>query len=311
MLYRLLAWWFRRDLDRLRFPEQTAAGRALFEEVFGTVRDGGVLGFQGVAESRMLACARRLPWHLRPFFHEGHAIGHAGRVACSIGRRSPEASFATSANQCIRFLSYGYWVAISERYPLPSWPVEGGFWAEEPGHARYRRLMLNGLGFGRVLLAGGFDRATVDRLVLGHGEDDRRAILHGVGRVLWFLHLGNPASLSRILAAHGDLAEPLAVGLGVAICFTQATRLDAVRETLAALPADLAPALWSGAGIALRFHSVNDPEAEAALEPGLAEDFRPWYLAARSASLEPRGERDDVDWYYRRLDVEPAGTRTR
>jgi hypothetical protein len=306
MVYRLLAWWFRRDLDRLRFPEQTAAGRALFEEVFGTVRDGGLLGFEGVTESQLLARARCLPWHLRPFFHEGHAIGHAGRVACSFGRRNPEASFATRENQCTRFLSYGYWAAIAERYPLPSWPVEGGIWTAEPGHARYRRLMLNGLGFGRALLAGAFDRVAFDRLAAGYGEADRRAMLHGVGRVLWFLNLGNPPALSQILAAQGDLAEPLAVGLGVAIAFTQATRLEAVRETLAALPADLAPALWSGAGIALRFHAVNDPDAEAVIETGLAEDFRPWYLAARAASLAPRAEHDSVDWYYHRLDPAPS-----
>ncbi len=304
MITRLLAAWFRHDIDRLVFPDQTPAGRALFTEIFGTVRDGGLLGLRGGCEDDLLACARRLPWHLRPFLHEGHAIGHAGRVACSLRRRNPESAFQTEANRPIRFLSYGYWVAIAERYPLPSWPIDGPRWRDEPQHPRYRRLMLNGLGFARVLLRGSFDARVARHVLHAVAPDDRPALLHGVGRVLWFLHLGNPGALTRLLERHPDLAESLAVGIGVAVCFTQVTNLALVEQTFDELPARLQPWLRSGAGIALRFHAVNDGEAEAFLERNLAEPQRSWYLAARTASLASRGSYASVDWYYDRLPLE-------
>jgi hypothetical protein len=303
MIGHLLAAWFRHDIDRLTFPDQTVAGRALFKEIFGAVRTGGVLGLHACSESELLLHARHLPWHLRPFLHEGHAIGHAGRVACALRRRNPEAAFAQAANRPIRFLSYGYWVAIAERYPLPSWPIDGARWRDEPQHPRYRRLMLNGLGFARVLLRGRFDADTARQVLRAVAPEDRPAVLHGVGRVLWFLHLGNPAALTRCLERHAALAEALAVGIGVAVCFTQVTNLAQVEATLLALPAHLRPWLRSGAGIALRFHAVNDAEAEVALEANLHASLRPWYLAARAASLAPRGPRDSVDWYYDRLPV--------
>lgn len=306
MITRLLAAWFRHDIDRLVFPDQTEAGRARFREVFGCVRDGGVLGLQGCPEHELLARAAALPWHLRPFFHEGHAIGHAGRVACSWRRRNPEAAFDSAANRPIRFLSYGYWVAIAERYPLPSWPIDGARWRDEPQHPRYRRLMLNGLGFARVLLHGRFDAGLAQRIARDVAPDDRPALWHGVGRVLWFLHLGNPAALARLLERHADLAEALAVGIGVAVCFTQVTDLALVQATLDALPARLRPWLCSGAGIALRFHAVNDAQAEAALEGNLGLPLRAWYLAARTASLAPLGPQDSVDWYYGRLPAPEA-----
>lgn len=304
MIHRLLATWFARDLERLHFEHQTEDGRRLFRRVFGVVRDGGLLGFSGCAESELLARAAALPWELRPFLHEGHAIGHAGRTACSLGRVSPEAGLRTRANQSIRFLSYGYWIAVAERYPLPSWGLDGGRWRGDPGHERHRALMINGLAFGRVLLAGDLDRALAGSLAESFRGAERWAALHGVGRVLWFLNAGNPERLGRLLGLHREHAEPLAVGLGVAVCFTQVRRPERVLEVYDRLPAELRPWLLSGAGIALRFHAVNDPEAERAVEATLDPRLEPWYLAARARSLEGSGA-GTADWVFDRLRPEP------
>jgi hypothetical protein len=304
MIYRLLAAWFRRDLERLRFPNQTAEGQVLFRRVFDTVRDGALQGFAGGGEAKLLATAAALPWHLRPFLHEGHAIGHAGRHAVALRRRNPEAPMQDDANQNIRFLSYGYWIAIAERYPLPSWGLDGGRWRDEPGHRRYRSLMINGIGFGRALLAGDFDRRMARSLERAFRGPELWMALHGVGRVLWFLNLGNPPTLRSLLEIHRAHAEPLAVGLGVAITYTQVTRPEAIRRTLAALPEELQPWLRSGAGIALRFHAINDPEAEAAVEASLDPMLEPWYAAARDASLTPCSVEDTADWVFHRLPVQ-------
>ena len=116
-----LAYFVGRVIDRMRFPHQDAGGTAISERVLTLFRSGAVLGLKG---GMMDACrneSRYLPWNLRAFFNEGHAMGCAGRQVCSFVKRNPEAE-APREYEIMRYIGYGFWNGVKGKYPVPRVP---------------------------------------------------------------------------------------------------------------------------------------------------------------------------------------------
>jgi hypothetical protein len=240
--------------------------------------------------------AQSTPWHLRAFLHEGHAMGAAGRAACSLGKKNPELTMQSNNYQVMRFVGYGFWNGAAVAYHAPRLPDNDGYWREVPAYAKHRLLMANGLGFATVLFAGKFDQGMKLRFLTQQDSLWQEALFHGVGRVLWFLYLNNFPALRDLLAEHEDIAEPLGMGLGLAIAFTQITVPDKILRAIHEFGEPDRSHLKRGVGIALQVHASNDPACKAHVERLVTGDLLDWYEAASDASLAA-GE--GSDWYPR------------
>lgn len=296
MITYLLSWWIERMIRRMAFPCQAKDGATVSTPVLQTFSRGCTMGLRGYAHDVFQKEAQSIPWHLRAFFHEGHAMGAAGRSACSLSKRNPELTMAFTDYRVMRFVGYGFWNGAAMAYHAPGLPDHDRYWREVPAYAKHRLLMANGLGFSTVLFAGKFDQGIKTRFLAQQDVEWQKALFHGVGRVLWFLYLNNFSALRDLLLEHADIAEPLGIGLGLAIAFTQVTTPDKIRQDIEVFEESDQWNLIRGAGIALQVHASNDPACKMHVERLLTGDLLNWYEAASEASLVA-GE--GSDWYPR------------
>ncbi|HTK83176.1 MAG TPA: DUF1702 family protein [Bacteroidota bacterium] len=269
-------------IHRMRFPHQGEGGRAVSDTVLTTFQRGSELGLKGYAYEAVRNESLSLPWNVRAFFNEGHAMGAAGRSA-SLFQANPESMMSSSDYEVMRFVGYGFWNGVAAIYPVRRISEKASYWNTIETFPKYRLLMPNGHGFAYVLFRGSFDQQAKRLLMSVDGEDERRAMCHGVGRVLWFLYLNNPQALNNILAEHDDIAEHLAIGLGLAIAFTQAATPEKILRSIDEFPEVHRRNLVRGAAIALQVHANNDPECRKHVE-AITGEMREWYEGARQAS---------------------------
>ncbi len=280
-------------IERMRFPHQGDGGGATSDRVLTAFRRGALLGFHG---GTMDGCRREsltIPWHTRAFFNEGHAMGCAGRTACSFRKNNPESN-APLDYEIMRYVGYGFWNGVAARFPVPRIETGGSLWNGSTHFPKYRLLMANGFGFALVLFQGEFTKKIREMIVLEQDPRKREAILHGVGRVLWFLYLHNYSALKIVLDENESTAEPLAIGLGLAIAFTQVATPDNILRSLDAFPEESRMHLIRGAGIALQVHAQNDPECRRMVEELIHGEMCDWYEGAWQASIDA-GEGEE--WY--------------
>ena len=290
----VLAWWVGKVIRGMRFPSQGEGGGSISHAVLQAFERGCALGLRGSAYEGILIESQALPWNLRAFFNEGHAMGSAGRAACSLRRLNPELSTGSSNYQVMRFVGYGFWNGVAAAYPVPSLTEADSYWQDVPQFRKYRLLMSNGFGFSTVLFAGAFDDRKKHRFLAIGDVRRREAVFHGVGRVLWFLYLNNFKALRAILDEHESVSEPMTVGLGLAIAFTQVAAPDHILRAIGSFPESRQLHLIRGAGIALQVHAGNDPECRYRIEQGLRGETREWYEGACRASAEAG---DGAEWY--------------
>ncbi|MBI1805533.1 MAG: DUF1702 family protein [Ignavibacteria bacterium] len=294
MLATFLSRWVGRVIKQMRFPMQGEGGQKISDLVLHTFREGCEMGLQGHSYEIMLQVSQSLPWHLRAFFHEGHAMGTAGRHACSLRKVNPERSMKSTNFQVMRFVGYGFWNGVAATYPTPRIPERKELWSDVPVFEKYHLLMSNGLGFSTVLFAGKFDQRLRKRFLAIDDVQQRDAIFHGVGRVLWFLYLNNFKALQDILTRNDDIVEPLTIGLGLAIAFTQVATPDMIKRALDQFPDGRRRHLMRGVGIAFQVHGQNDPECKDNIEKKIAGEMRDWYEGACHASDEAGNV---AEWY--------------
>ena len=179
-------------------------------------------------------------------------------------------------------------------YPLLKISDRQSYWNEVPAFPKYGLLMPNGYGFARVLFRGDFDLQLKLKLMAIQDSRRREAAFHGVGRVLWFLCLNNFSALKKILDENNDVAEPLAIGLGLAIAFTQVATPEKILAGVGQFSDAQRPNVIRGAGIALQVHANNDPECKTNIEKIISGEMRDWYQGAWQASDEAG---NGVEWY--------------
>jgi Protein of unknown function (DUF1702) len=253
----------------------------------------------GAKPDRVARAAAAFPWDRRAFFHEGHAMGSVGRAALSF-RSSPEAAFAVRDFPFLRSFGHGLWDGVAAAFRLPRIAEDAPFWDAAPESERYRPVRADGRGFAAVLFTGRWSPEVRERLAAPQTDARRRqAALLGAGRALWYLHLGDGPPLAAALAESPALAEPLAVGVGFAMAFTQVAEPARIQRCIDRLPARYRPDLRRGAGIALQVHAAGEPAGRAEVERRLEGAPRAWYEAACRAALRAGG---GADWYGRYVD---------
>src|ERR1051326_2711560 len=294
MIGSLLSWQGGRGVDRMRFSHPGESGRAVSDNVLRTFREGSQIGLKGEPFDLFLKKSQAIPWNMRAFFNEGHAMGMAGRSACSFRRSNPELPMKSVNYQVMRFVGYGFWNGVATVYPVRWISEEGSYWKEISIFPKYRLLMSNGYGFASVLFRGEFDKKTKEDILTIDDPRRREAVFHGVGRVLWFLYLNNVPALTTLLDEHEDIVEPLAIGLGLAIAFTQVATPENIIRTLDQFPESRRPHLIRGIGIALQVHAQNDPECRSTIEKTVTGELRNWYEGACRASEEAG---NGGEWY--------------
>jgi len=294
----ILSWWVGKVIRQMQFPHQADDGRSISGNVLETFGSGCTLGLKGCSHEIFQKEARSIPWHLRAFFHEGRAMGVAGRSACSLRKPNPELTFQTARYQVMRFVGYGFWNGVAMTYPAPAPRLSenSSYWQGVSPYAKYRLLMANGFGFSTVLFAGKFGQNIKRRFLALNDARQREAVFHGVGRVLWFLYLNNFPALRKVLKENAEIVEPLGIGLGLAIAFTQAATPHKILRALDEFPEAQRRHLIRGAGIALEVHAGNDPECRVHIERLIHGELRDWYEGACQASQEAG---DGTDWYPR------------
>ncbi len=283
-------------IRRMEFPYQAKDGWVVSNGILQTFSRGCTIGLRGYAYDIFQKEAQSLPWNLRAFFHEGHAMGAAGRSACSLRKQNPELTMQSQDYQVMRFVGYGFWKGVAMTYPAPRLPENGWYWKDVPSYLKCRLLIANGLGFSMVLFARKFDQNMKRRLLAQQDARWQEALFQGVGRVLWFLYLNNFLVLREVLAGNTDVAEPLGIGLGLAIAFTQITTPDRILHAVGEFGPSDQRNLKRGAGIALQVHASNDPECKVWVERIIKGDLINWYEGASDAALSA-GE--GADWYPR------------
>lgn len=293
MTGRILSYWVRRVINRIRFPGQVEGGRAISDSVLTVFGRGATLGLRGGGMDACRLESLSLPWNVRAFFNEGHAMGSAGRQACSLRRRNPE-THAPGEYEIMRYVGYGFWNGVAMTYPVPSVPKNGSYWNGVDSFTKYRLLMGNGCGFSMVLFRGQLTGEVKEAVLREKDHHWQEATLHGIGRVLWFLYLNNYNALNRILDDHREIAEPLALGLGLAIAFTQVGAPGDIVRSLDAFPDAHRVHLIRGAGIGFQVHAQNDTECRRRVERLLPGELSDWYEGARIAS---RDAGDGREWY--------------
>jgi hypothetical protein len=280
-------------INRMRFPHQGEGGRTVSDTVLQTFQRGCEFGLKGYPYESIRKESQSLPWNIRAFFNEGNAMGAAGRAAC-LFRKNPESKMTSTNYQVMRFVGYGFWNGVAEVYPIPKISEQQSYWNDIETFPKYGLLMPNGYGFARVLFRGSFDEQLKNRMIGIEDERKREAAFHGVGRVLWFLYLNNFPELKKILKENEEIAEPLAIGLGLAIAFTQIATPERILMALDHFPDAQRLNLIRGAGIALQVHAHNDPECKFHIEKTIVGEMRDWYEGAWKASDEAgNGE----EWY--------------
>lgn len=286
MIGSLLGWWVGRVIERMQFPHQGEAARSVSDAVLSTFREGCLLGLEGYTYELFQKEALLLPWNLRAFFHEGRAMGAAGKSACSLRRVNPEMAATSNDYEVMRFVGYGFWNGVAGLYPVPKLSEDSQHWKDVSLYPKYRLLLANGAGFATVLFAGKFDEAIKRRWLTFPDSQKQEALFHGAGRALWFLYLNNFQALRDILSAHKDVAEPLGIGLGLAIAFTQVAAPEKILSALEEFPESQREHLIRGAGIAFQVHSKNDSECRLNVEKLLTGELQGWYEGACLASQE-------------------------
>ncbi|MBI4548572.1 MAG: DUF1702 family protein [Ignavibacteriae bacterium] len=294
MIGSLLSYWVGRVIRTMKFPHQGEGARELCDTVLQTFERGCSIGLKGYRYEHVLKESQSLPWNLRAFFNEGHAMGAAGRSVYSLRRRNPELSMKSTNYQVMRFVGYGFWNGVAMTYPVPKLTEKREFWDEVPMFDRYHLLMYNGVGFAATLFRGQFDDTLKKRFLAFDNHEQREAIFHGVGRVLWFLYMNNFQALKGIIYEHDGITAPIGIGLGLAIAFTQIATPERILQLINKFQEREHTHLIRGAGIALQVHANNDPECRYKIEKTLMGEMRDWYEGACHASNEAG---DGVEWY--------------
>ncbi len=249
MLGHVLSWlskaaeWTIR-LDGPPPPEREAELRVIIQAFFAA-HHGTLRGWDSDA---LMEAAQSLPWNIRLFFWEGHAFGCAMRSAMGLTREHPLDQNRAPGYRYMLYTGTGFYNGMALAYGLPRVDMTAPRWAEEADRFSGTALELGGQTFG-VGLRFPDPRVALSR-VTGLGGD-AVGLAMGLGRVLWFHYAHRFDRLEAVMLRHPELAEELALGLGVAMTYTQLAWPERVVASIEAMSEPHRPWLRRGARLAL------------------------------------------------------------
>jgi hypothetical protein len=262
-------------VGRLRFDgQQGEAARVNTKEIIDAFLLGAKGSFADADEAAFRDVEASVPWTRRPFFWEGHAFGGAAQSACRLSRACTDARYFAPGFRFMFFTGLGFWNAVAAHYFLPEVSLAPERWSVSD-FASGGPFIAGGLSFGAVALEGRLEMSVLDRLerldsspgrpgpvqVSSVASWWRRGLALGAGRALWFLHMNDYPRIGEILDGAGNDAEDLALGLGVAMTYTQLGQPLEILEGLEHLRAPLRRAAMRGAHACLAGAGRDDPRA--------------------------------------------------
>jgi hypothetical protein len=204
-----------------------------------------------------------LPPFLQPFAHEGGAMGYTLRRLFRYDPRHFEHTVVRPRPE-FRYLYYvglGFWSGIRKHGPAQLERIAGRL------DLLHGYLVFDGYGFARTFFKSRTNPAVFDELNSLPGYA-RNAAYQGVGRALYFLHMGDVTQLLASLAQLGPHSTDAAAGVGLAAVFVHPDRLDAARRLAEQMPAAWRPHYHLGMCFGLKARSINDlAELERNLAP--------------------------------------------
>jgi len=231
-----------------------------------------------------------LPVFLRPFAHEGAAMGFTPR---RFFRCRPE-DFEESVVRTqpgMRYLYYvglGFWSAMRDHHPRHLAHVVARL------DLLHGHLCYDGYGFKH----GFFDyleNPEVVRKFDNFDESARNVVYQGVGRSFWFLFGGDRELLIERIVGLGEYARHVAGGVGLAAVFVHPDRLEAALELGGGLPPEWHDDYHLGACFGLKARSINDAEQferdVSRLDPGVCEAVQASVHACDRIEQQVRDER--------------------
>jgi len=309
--------WWRYALSPWRIPARRMTVRHLGLQVLDPSSvervDAILTGFAG-GFNQMIArpspkaweiyCAS-LPALIRPFAHEGAAMGYTPRHLFRYDPREFEARIVRPRPE-FRYLYYvglGFWSGMRNHDARRIERVADGL---DPLH---RFLCFDGYGFKHAFFDYPRDASLLRRLDLLSGYA-RNAAYQGVGRAFYFLFMDRPDVLIERIRALGRHAADVASGLGLAAVFINPDRLDRARELARMLPAEWQAQFHLGMCFGLKARAINDldqfdrdiatqsPAVQAAIRASIRECDRIELLVRADGESDPyRRWRERVaDW---------------
>ncbi len=197
-----------------------------------------------------------LPALFQPFAHEGGAMGYTLRRLFRYNAAHFEATIVRPRPE-FRYLYYvglGFWSGIRKHRPHRLARITRGL---DPLHGH---LVYDGYGFARTFFEVRSNPSVYrafDRLE-GYA---RNAAYQGVGRALFFLHMGDVDRMIEEIRGLGSFAPDAAAGVGLALVFVNPDRLDRAARLAEAMPAEWRPDIHLGMCFGLKARSINNLDA--------------------------------------------------
>lgn len=249
------------------------------------------------SRSACSACCEAMPVLYRPFAEEGVAMGYTLR---RLFRYTPEGfeRDVVKVRPEYRYLYYvglGFWSGMRNHDARKLDRIVDGL---DPLH---RYLVFDGYGFKRAFFDYPKDRDALRTLddLSGYG---RNAAYQGVGRALWFWHMGDMPTLIEKIESFGDCAADVAAGVGLASVFVNPDRLPYAQAVAMRMPDPLRPHFHLGMCFALKARSINDlaefQRQVSTLEPSVQDAV--WACIRECDRVELQVRSDQREDPYRR-----------
>ena len=198
---------------------------------------------------------RQLPSLCRPFAQEGAAMGYTVRQLFRFDARAFEHTIVNQ-HPGFRYLHYvgvGFWSGMRHHDPQKLHQVTAHL---DP---LYRYLSYDGYGFKHGFFDYPQDHAGLAPLDRLDGYA-RHAAYQGVGRALFFYHMGSSDTLIAHINGLGEYALDAAGGIGLASVFIFHDRLDVALDLATRWPEAWHPEVHLGMCFGLKARAINDPD---------------------------------------------------
>jgi hypothetical protein len=271
----------------------------IIEEILQVFEAGFCTSLSSTPETAREA-ASQIVWNRRGFFWEGAAAGLASRHSLRFSRGNPDGRKLTEGYRQMHYTGYGLWNGLASAFWLPVCSLNKERWRGVADFDMYKPLIAGGISFASAIMAGGLDDRVLRKLPIASVWDQQTAIMHGLGRALWFHHMHDIPRLISEVNAHPEHAEALMEGVGLGMAYTQvATPKRIIVDCERFSPSDCEHLLRGiGAGLAQMIEET--PEVRANVEEAAQGILlRPFQLC-RMAS---EGAQPGTAWYQSYVDL--------